>query len=95
MRHAVLGIIPDSSVDESHVGVLIQGTTPGEPAALAGLQGGDLLVQIGEYHVANLDDLTNALAKLAPGASVGVKILRGRQSLDVNVILAGREGAGP
>jgi S1-C subfamily serine protease len=91
-RSVILGIIPDYASTESHVGVLISGTTPGTPADSAGLREGDLLVQFGPKKLENLMDLTQALAESKPGDRVTIKIIRGNQTISFDVTLAERNG---
>ncbi len=90
-RSVILGIIPDYASTESHVGVLISGTTPGTPADSAGLREGDLLVQFGQRKLENLMDLTQALAESKPGDRVTIKIIRGNQTISFDVTLAERK----
>jgi Zn-dependent M28 family amino/carboxypeptidase len=91
-RRAILGVIPETGSQESRVGVLISGTTPGTPADVAGLREGDLLVQLGKQKLENLMDLTEALASSKPGDKVTVKVIRGKQTLSFDVTLAERKG---
>ena len=87
---ASLGTIPDMS--ESPGGVRITGVRTGGPAALAGLQGGDIIIKIGEKVVANLYDMTDALNAHQPGDTVQVVLKRGEQQLTVTAVL-GRRGS--
>ncbi len=91
-KRVILGVIPDYGSQDSRVGVLISGTTPGTPAAAAGMIGGDLLVQFGNQKLENLMDLSEALAKGKPGEKVTVKIIRGNQTLLFDVTLMERKG---
>jgi hypothetical protein len=91
-KRVILGVIPDYGSMESRVGVLISGTTPGTPAAAAGMLGGDLLVQFGNQKLENLMDLSEALARSKPGEKVTVKIIRGNQALSFDVTLMERKG---
>jgi len=91
-RRVILGVIPDYASQESRIGVLISGTTPGTPADAAGLREGDLLVQFGTQKLENLMDLTQALASCKPGDRVTIKLIRGTQTLSFDVTLAERKG---
>jgi Peptidase family M28/PDZ domain/PA domain len=91
-KRVILGVIPDYSSQESHVGVLISGTTPGTPAAAAGMLEGDLLVQFGDQKLENLMDLSEVLARSKPGDKVTVKIIRGNRKLSFDVTLMERKG---
>ena len=45
----------------------------------AGLQPGDILIQVGRYRIANLKDLSAILPLLIPGARARVTVIRGDQ----------------
>jgi hypothetical protein len=92
VRRVILGVIPDYASQESRVGVLISGTTPGTPADAAGLREGDLLVQFGTQKLENLMDLTQALAGCKPGDRITIKLIRGTQTMSFDVTLAERKG---
>jgi S1-C subfamily serine protease len=72
------------SVDQ---GALIVNVTPNGPAASAGLQPGDVIVQLGNTPVTSAESLQGALLSESPGTSVEVKIYRGSQQMTVNVKL--------
>ena len=87
---ASLGTIPDMS--ESPGGVRISGVRAGGPADQAGMQGGDIIVRIGDKTIANLYDMTDALNAHQPGDTVQVVVKRGEQTLTVTAVL-GRRGS--
>jgi hypothetical protein len=91
VRHVMLGVIPDYGSENSRVGVLISGTTPGTPAADAGLQNGDLIVQFGSHPLQNLMDLSQVLEESKPGDKVTLIVLRGKQRITFDVTLAARK----
>jgi hypothetical protein len=66
---AYLGTIPDMSGGTSE-GVRITGVRAGSPAETAGLQAGDVITAIGDKHIANLYDMTDALRSHQPGDTV-------------------------
>lgn len=68
-------------------GALITDVTPDGPAAQAGLQAGDIIVQIDDKAIANVSSLSSALVNKNPGDKVAVGIYRGNQQLTVNVTL--------
>jgi aminopeptidase YwaD len=70
------GSIPDFSQADSVKGVLLGGVREGGAAQKAGLERGDLLVQVGKVSIGNLYDLTYALQIYAPGDTVEVRYLR-------------------
>ena len=67
---AYLGTIPDMTGGGVSDGVRITGVRAGSPAEQAGLQGGDVITAIGDKHVANLYDMTDALRSHQPGDTV-------------------------
>ena len=64
-------------------GVLVRGVEEGSPAAAAGIQGGDLIVEIGGKAVTEPDALVEALA--AVEFPVAVKVVRGNDERTVQV----------
>ncbi len=82
------GSIPD--FDEPPKGVRFAGIQPGRPAAKAGLQAGDILVEFDGKEIANLYDFTYALQAHKPGDEVLVKVLRGSQTIEAKVLLTER-----
>jgi S1-C subfamily serine protease len=63
----------------------------GSPAATAGLQTNDIITQVNGTDVDQTHSLTSLLDQELPGDSVTLTIIRGNQTLHVNVIL----GAAP
>ncbi|MGH7127537.1 MAG: M20/M25/M40 family metallo-hydrolase, partial [Planctomycetaceae bacterium] len=80
------GSIPDFGTETA--GYAISGVAPGSPAAQAGLKGGDVIVQLGEYKIGGLNDFDLALRKFSPGEPVKVAVQRGGQEQEFTVILA-------
>lgn len=68
-------------------GVLIVSVEPNGAAAKAGLQPGDVMVQIGEQTVHDVAALADALLHRNPGDTVPVRIYRGKQVMTVSVTL--------
>jgi hypothetical protein len=68
---AYLGTIPDMSGGVPNgEGVKITGVRAGSPAEQAGLAAGDVLTAIGDKHIGNLYDMTDALRSHQPGDTV-------------------------
>ncbi|MDH3733853.1 MAG: M20/M25/M40 family metallo-hydrolase [Gemmatimonadota bacterium] len=85
---AWLGTVPDfTPVDK---GVLLAGVTAGSPAAEAELQKGDILLGIGEHSVDDLQGMTDALAKHAPGQQVEITFLRDEARMTTTARLGDR-----
>ena len=87
---AYLGSIPDMT--ESPGGVRLTGVRAGSPAEEAGLAAGDILIQIGEFEIGNLYDMTDALRSHKPGDTVWVVAKRGDSEIRVSVTLRRRGG---
>lgn len=68
-------------------GSLIVSVTPNGAAAQAGLQPGDVIVQIDDKAVDDVPSLGDALVSKSPGEKVSVQAYRGHQPLTVNVTL--------
>lgn len=92
---AVLGIAV-TSVDSTFAsqnnlsvnsGVFISQVVSGGPASHAGLQTGDVIVQINSTPINDVSSLGDALATKNPGDTVSVKFYRGNQQQTVNVTL--------
>lgn len=82
-----LGTIPDMTDEPG--GVRLSGVRAGSVADSAGLRAGDILVGLGEYPIANLQDFQNALSAHAPGDRVEIRFRRGDQLVRVTVTLGG------
>ena len=68
-------------------GALIRSVTSGGAAAKAGLQAGDVIVQIDNQEVDDSATLSDILVNKNPGDTVSVKIYRGNQQMAINVTL--------
>jgi membrane-associated protease RseP (regulator of RpoE activity) len=86
---AYLGSIPDFE-ERTEPGVLLTGVRAGSPAEKAGIQGGDVIVELGGHKVMNLQDLTYALRAHRAGDRVEVVYLRQGQTLRAAVVLGER-----
>lgn len=80
---AYLGTIPDYTTEIK--GVKISGVRGGSPAEKAGLQGGDIIVQLGAQAIANIYDYTYALDAVKIGQAVKVTVERGGKKVDMTV----------
>ncbi len=85
---AWLGTIPDFTPVEH--GVLISGVGSESPAEKAGLEGGDIVIWVGEFEVADLYGLTDALRAYKPGDQVEVRVLRDGEQRTFQVVLGNR-----
>jgi len=83
------GSIPDFGQTEN--GVRFSDVRPGSPAAKAGFQGGDVLVQFGDKPIKNLYDFTDALRRSKVGDVVQVTVLRDGKPVTAAVKLEQRK----
>jgi hypothetical protein len=79
------GSIPDFGKPGG--GYAISGVSKESPAARGGLQGGDLIVRLGDSAVANLDDFDSALRKHKGGDTVPVVVMRAGAEVTLEVTL--------
>lgn len=69
-------------------GVIISEVSPDSPAAAAGLRHGDVVVAFNGKPVANREEMRLAIAQTPPGVAVKLRIVRDRESQEVEVVLA-------
>jgi aminopeptidase YwaD len=78
-----LGIMPDYTF--AGTGVRADGVTDGRPAQKAGLQAGDIIIQLGESNISSLENYMQALGKFKKGEKTKVKFKRGSQIMEAVV----------
>jgi hypothetical protein len=83
------GSIPDFGQTEN--GVRFSDVKPGSPAAKAGFQAGDVLIQFGDKPIKNLYDFTDALRRSKIGDKVEVTVLRDGKPVTASVTLEQRK----
>ena len=83
------GTIPDYATDVK--GLLLGGVIGGGPAEQAGLQKGDVIVQIGEQTIANIYDYTYALEALKVNVAVKLVYMRGTERRETTLTPAARK----
>jgi serine protease Do len=71
-------------------GAIVRAVEPGTPAARAGVQVGDIIVGIAGEPVESSQGVLERLLEHNPGDSVSVTVLRGDDTLDLNVTLGTR-----
>lgn len=83
-----LGTIPDYGATAD--GVRLAGVTSGSPAALAGLQEGDVIIRLADKKIQNIEDLTDALSSQKSGDEVDIVILRTGKPITFKATLRNR-----
>lgn len=83
-----VGTIPDFAGDVD--GYKLGGVTEGSPAALAGLQAGDIITKFGDKKISNIYDFTYAIGNYIPGDKVKVVVKRAEKELEVEIELKSR-----
>ena len=92
-----IGIVPEDITDEQGAqlglaqgGVLIANLYVGSPAQEAGLQPGDLIQTIGGTTLHSAQDALARIAGEKPGATLAIKVLRGRRTMEVKAHVSER-----
>jgi aminopeptidase YwaD len=78
-----MGIMPDYAF--SGVGVRADGISEGKPAQKAGLQAGDVIIQLGDNTITTLENYMQALGRFKKGDKTKVKFKRGKDTLEATV----------
>ncbi len=96
VTRAYLGIVPQDvtpaiakafQVDASH-GALVGDVSPDSPAQHAGIQKGDIILDVNGKPVAGANELRMTISMMSPGTSVKVNVLRNGRQLPMTVQLA-------
>ncbi|MHB1327527.1 MAG: M28 family peptidase [Gemmatimonadales bacterium] len=87
---AYLGSIPD--MGSGGTGVRLSGVRPDSPADKAGLTEGDVLLRIGDFEIADLQAMTDALRSYKPGDTAAVRYRRGAEERSTTVVFGRRGG---
>jgi len=78
-----MGIMPDYTFSGS--GVRVDGISDGRPAQKAGIQAGDVIVQLGEHTTSSMEAYMQALSKFKKGDKAKVKYKRGNDIAETEV----------
>jgi aminopeptidase YwaD len=78
-----LGVVPDYAFEGE--GMRIDGISDGRPAAKAGLQKGDVVIQLGEHKVTDMMSYMKALGKFSKGETTKVKVKRGKEVVEKDI----------
>ncbi len=75
--------MPDYSYEGE--GMRIDGVTDGKPASIAGIQKGDVIIQMGNLKVKNMMDYMKGLSEFKKGDTTEVTILRADKQITLKV----------
>jgi aminopeptidase YwaD len=78
-----LGVMPDYTY--SGTGLRIDGVTEGRAAQKAGMQAGDVIVQLGDQSISSMETYMQALGKFKKGDATRVKFKRGNDTMEADV----------
>lgn len=78
-----LGIMPDYTF--TGTGVRCDGISEGKAAQNAGMQTGDVIIQLGDNNVTSLENYMQALSKFKKGDHTKVKFKRGNNTIEADV----------
>ena len=101
VRTVVAQLLKGGEIERAYLGVRLAETDdgvrlevlPGEPAADAGLQNGDLVLEVGGKAVDSADDVQGAVSAKQPGDKLEVTVRRGSDERKVTVTLGTRPPA--
>lgn len=79
-----MGIMPDYTF--SGTGVLVDGVSDNRPAQKAGIKAGDIILQLGEHKVTDVQSYMQALNKFSKGEATRVKLIRGKEDLELPLV---------
>ncbi len=92
-----IGIVPEDVTEEqaaqlglAQSGVVVANLYVGSPGQEAGLQPGDLLIEIGGIAIHSAQEALGRIAIEKPGAVVNIKVLRGRRTLEMKAHVSER-----
>ncbi|MGC3943592.1 MAG: M20/M25/M40 family metallo-hydrolase [Chryseolinea sp.] len=78
-----LGIMPSYAGTEN--GLKVDGVTDGRPGQKAGIQTGDVIIEMGANKISNIDDYMKALGQFEKGQTVPIKVKRSDNVVTLSV----------
>lgn len=87
---AYLGTIPDYAQTDVK-GVKLSGVTKGAPSEKAGMQAGDVIIELAGRKIENIYDYTYAIEALKVGQATTVKVERSGQTVELQLVPASRQ----
>ena len=79
-----MGIMPDYSYGGT--GVRVDGVSDNRPAKKAGIVGGDVVKQLGDYKTSSVEAYMQALSKFKKGDKTTAVVLRGEKELNFEIV---------
>ena len=79
-----LGVMPDYLF--AGEGMRIDGVKSDRPAGIAGIEKGDIVIQMAEHKVGGMESYMDLLAKFGPGDTIIVKVKRGKKIVEKKVV---------
>jgi serine protease Do len=86
---ALTPILAETNHLNQETGLLVTSVVANGPADLAGVQKGDIVIQIGRSQVASLNDLSGAITRLPTKGTVRVTLIRNNRVNYGNMVLGG------
>ncbi len=71
-------------------GVLVANVIPNEPAEIAGIQAGDIILEINNNIIESPAQLTRSVAQIAPGEKIKIALLRNGKKITLSAVLKER-----
>ncbi len=90
-RRVYLGTIPDFGQGSDVVGVKLSGVQKGGPAEQAGIQAGDIIVELAGKTIANIYDYQFAMQALKVGQAAKIVVQRGAERVTLTVTPGSRD----
>ena len=91
MSHAkfkvTLGLMPDVTGASTVPGLRADIVMPGKPAHAAGMRSGDIIQEIDGKPVKDINEYMERLSELQPGTTIPVKVLRGDETITLQIQL--------
>jgi putative serine protease PepD len=84
---AGLGLTGPSETPNGDAGAYVESVTPGSAAADAGIQNGDLIVEVDGTDIRSFDELRGLVSSRSPGETVTVTVVRDGERQDLEVTL--------
>jgi hypothetical protein len=78
-----LGIMPSYTSDAE--GLKVDGVTDGRPGQKAGIETGDVIIQMGDFPIKDIQQYMDALGKFEKGQTIPVKVKRNTETLELSV----------